>query len=319
MAFARRVKKKKIGFWAGDQNNFHFVNPLINALSRKYKTERFEFDNDVTLLAEQLNSVDLAWFEWGNGPIVAASQMEKSVPIINRIHRYELYSESPAHIRWENVDRLIFSSPSMMERFKTKYPKALELVNPRFIPIGVDTDMFSFRDKKQTKEVLYVGRIHPHKNPALLLQIVAKLIKEDTEFHITVIGAFHDELYEEYFHDQIEKLGLKSHLTYLPHRDQSELISYFQDTDYFLISSIIEGLSQASLEAMSCGAVPVIFNYFGAEKAYAKEHVYSTVDEAVNRMLEPTATRRQSRDIIEDCYKLSNTENAIQHMIDELI
>jgi len=40
-----------------------------------------------------LRSSDLAWLEWGNDPIVEASNLPKFCPIINRIHGYEIYQD----------------------------------------------------------------------------------------------------------------------------------------------------------------------------------------------------------------------------------
>lgn len=320
MAILSRLRKKKtIGFWAGDQNNFQFVNPLIKTLSKKYNTVTFDYDGDVDQLIQQVESVDVAWFEWGNGPVVPASQRISNKPMINRIHRYEVYSESPDHIKWDNISSLLFSSPSMIEKFKVKFPKAINSIDPVLLPIGVDTELFSFSDKERSKEVIYIGRLHPHKEPALLLQILSKLIKNDPDFHITIIGSFHDELYEEYFNDQLIKQGLTNNVSYHAHMPQAEIVDYLKQADYFIITSIIEGLSQASLEAMACGAVPVIFDYYGAEKAYPQKYIYRTVDEAVDMMLKPRGTRQESRDFIENKYLLSSSEAKIVEIIEELL
>lgn len=319
MGIVGKLRKKTIGFWAGDQNNFQFVMPLVEELRKYYKVKIFEYEDDTGLLQQQLRSVDLAWFEWGNGPVVPASNMEHGTPIINRIHRYEIYSESPKHINWSRIDKTIFTSPSMIKRFEKKFPEENRLARPELVEIGVDTSLFTYVDKPLTKNLLYVGRIHPHKNPSLLLQVFAKLIQQDSEYHLTVIGGFSDELFEEFFYDQLDKLHIADNTTFLGKLTQPEIVEHYQRADYFIISSIIEGLSQASLEAMSCGARPVINNYYGSEKAYPVEYIYNTVDEAVEMILNPVSMRFDNRKFIEERYDLESKVRKVREIIDGLV
>lgn len=309
-----------IGFWAGDQNNFQFVEELIKDLSDTYSTRKFDYSDDVDELKDQMKQVDLGWFEWGNGPIIPATQQEEvKIPIINRIHRYEVYSESPKYVHWDKVSRLLFSSPSMIKRFEQKFPNENEVAKKEFVPIGVDLDKFSFSEKPITKELLYVGRIHPHKNPSQLLQIMAKLISIDNEYKLRVVGSFADELYEEYFYDQISKLKLQDSVEYCGQIPHDEMRGYVASADSILITSIIEGLSQATLEVMACGGRPVIANYFGAEEGYPDRCIYNTIDEAVEMIINPQITRPESRSVVEDRYNLSASSQRIRQIIEELL
>lgn len=319
MGIFRKIGRKSIGFWAGDENNFQFVDGLIGSLSKKYRVQKFDYNGDVEKLKEEMKRVDLGWFEWGNGPIVPASNSGINIPIINRMHRYELYGDSPRHISWPKVGLLIFSSPSMILKFKKKFVEEDKLVESELVPIGVDTTIFQYLDKPISKEIVYVGRIHPHKNPALLLQIFAKIVKTDPSYTLKVIGGFCDELFEEYFFDQIEKLGIKDNIKFVGKLTHQEMVTHLQQSDFFLITSIIEGLSQASLEAMACGVRPVIFNYYGSEKGYPSQCIYSTVDEAVEMIISPTITRQESRDIIDKSYRLDDKEKRIIEIIEGLL
>lgn len=319
MGLFGKVGKKRLGFWAGDQNNFQFIDPLIEVLGSDYKVEKFYYAGDDEQLKREMETVDLCWFEWCGGPVIPASKFEKTKPIINRAHRFELYLNEPKLVNWHNVDRTIFSSPSMILRFQEKFPAEYSIAAPELIPIGVDTDRFKFVDKETTKNIIYVGRIHPHKNPTLLLQIFAKLLQRDPEYTLTVIGGFSDELYEEYFNDQVKKLGLSKNLKHIGKLPQPEIVQHLQDADHFLITSIIEGLSQASLEAMACGARPVIDDYYGSEKAYPEKCIYKTVDEAVELICNPSMTRLESRQFIDNNYRLDDKAAQIRNIIKELL
>lgn len=319
MGILERLTAKRIGFWAGDQNNFQFVDPLIDFLGTSYKVSKHNYDGDVETLHEQMKRVDICWFEWGNGPVVPATQTGPEKPIINRIHRYELYSESPLHIEWPRVNRLVFSSPSMIKRFEESFPEQSQSVDYRHIGIGVDMELFEFKDKKKTgKQLLYVGRIHPHKNPSLLLQIFAKLHSIDSEYTLKIIGGFSDQLFEEYFYDQLNKLGIKNSVVFLGKLSHAEMIRHVQTADHFMITSIIEGLSQASLEAMSCGVRPVIFDYFGSEMGYPKKCIYNTVDQAIDLILHPKTTRAEARKLVADKYDIKRCNQEIISLLEEI-
>jgi glycosyltransferase involved in cell wall biosynthesis len=147
---------------------------------------------------------------------------------------------------------------------------------------------------------------------------MAKLITVDPEYKLTIIGTFCDELYEEYYFDQVKKLKLENNIKFLGKMAQPQLVTYLQNTDFFIITSIIEGLSQASLEAMACGAIPVIADYFGAEEAYPKKYLYCTVDEAIDKILNPAGTRVDSRKIIDEKYLLSDNVNKVKELIGEI-
>lgn len=319
MGLFKGLRKKKIGFWAGDENNFQFVDELIESLASKYKVSKFEYNGDDEQLKKEMAQVDIGWFEWGNGPIIPASNSEKRIPIINRIHRYELYSESPTYINWQNVDQLIFSSPSMILKFKKKFISQDKIVKSELVPIGVDTEIFKYIDKPLTKTIIYVGRIHPHKNPSLLLQVMAKILSVDPQYKLKIIGGFCDELYEEYFYDQLEKLGLTANVQFVGKLTHQEMVSHLQQSDFFLITSIIEGLSQASLEAMACGVRPVIFNYYGSEEGYPAKCIYNTIDEAANMIINPVISREESRAIIEGKYRLDDNKERITQVIEGLL
>jgi glycosyltransferase involved in cell wall biosynthesis len=310
-----RLRPKTIGFWAGDENNFQFLDPLIDSLAHKYKTKKFTYQGvqDNADLKESLKHVDVGWFEWGNGPIIAATEDTTKTPIINRIHRYEVYSDAPKLIDWSRVNKLVFSSPSMIGKFEQKFPVAFSQTDPELVPIGVDENLFKFSPKKPSKKLIYVGRIHPHKNPSLLLQVMAKLVSVDRDYKLDVIGSYADELYEEFFRDQIRKLALAENVNVLGWMSQEKVNEHLRKADLFLITSIIEGLSQASLEAMACGVCPVVFDYYGSEKAYPEKFLYRTVDEAIEKIMHPVASREECAEFVKQRYSLSsNTERIIE-------
>lgn len=312
-------RRKAIGFWAGDENNFRFVDPIIDYLAQYYRVKKFQFNGDEHLLKQQIQSVDLAWMEWGQGPIGPASNFDKIVPIINRIHRYEVYQDTVNYFNYKNVDRLIFVAPGVKDRFSKVFPHKYSDTQAVIIENGVDMDQFIFRDRPIGKKLIFVGRIHPVKNPSLLLQIVARLVSEDRGYTLDIYGEHHDAVYEEWFNYQVDKLGLRDNVTVHKPVTHETLAKRLSESDFILMSSIIEGMSQATVEAMACGTIPVVANYFGSELTYPKECLYLTVDEAVSKIKNPLITRQAVNKIAHDTYRLSDKLSQIQSLVDDAL
>lgn len=314
--------RAKIGFWAGDNNNFNFLEDIIEGLSDYYDVEKRTISSNKKELSRQLDSVDLAWIEWSSD---IALKITKSMgglraPLVNRLHRYEAYTNYPAKIDYSRFRKLIFIAPGVRERFMTRYPSEYKSVDSVVIPNGVNLNKFNFEERNHTsKLILYAGRIHEIKNPSLMLQIMSALVEKDPEYKLIIIGNFRREVYEEYVFDQIHKLGLSGNVELVAHMPREGLVEYMQKADYFLISSIIEGVSQASLEAMACGCRPVISNYFRSECSYPNGSIYNTVEQAVSLIMNPTITRRDARDYVEKHYNLDDSLRSIKKILDEIL
>ncbi|MBP6041405.1 glycosyltransferase family 4 protein [Candidatus Saccharibacteria bacterium] len=315
-----RNKIKTIGFWAGDENNFQFVDSLIEALSQKYKVKKYNYFGDKKLLEQQLGEVDLAWFEWATDPLISATNMKKLPKIISRAHRYELYSEAPRRVSWSRIDLAIFSSPSMLQRFENTYSDEFSQTKETlYLPIGVDLSKFAFEDKDYSKELLYVGRVHPHKNPCMLLQVMHEVVKRDSDYHLTIVGEASDELYQQYVDDQLHKLNLKSSVSLLGKLEQGEVVKRMNRADHILTTSIIEGVSQSSLEAMACGAGPIVSNYYGASLVYEAKDLFLTPSEAATRILKAENDRRANRVFIEEDFNFDKTVDVIEDRIEKIL
>lgn len=99
---------------------------------------------------------------------------------------------------------------------------------------------------------------------------------------------------------------------------QAELVQEYQWADYILVTSVVEGLSQASLEAMACGATPVVRNYWGAELHYRRDRLFNTVDEAVQLLLQAPLDRADNRSQVEDRFALASAAASVEALIDRV-
>jgi len=345
--------KPVIGFWAGDCNNFSFLDPIIELLSKDFEVKKFTFNESLSQrlvtkvvsdknqqgmqryhsrvsflinttfskLRRQLNSCDIAWFEWANGPIIWASQLKDiKTPIICRLHRYEAYSETPLLIDWSKVSSLIFIAESVEKVFKCRFPDQYDSTKSRVIRNGVDLTKFT-ADLSRTKgkKIAFVGRLHYVKNPSLMLQCMAVLVKRDPEYKLYIAGGFFDLVLEEYFWDQVEKLGLKDNVIYSGELKRDEISNWLSNKDYFLMTSIIEGQPVSVLEAMAEGLKPVIHNYFLAEEVFPIKYLFNTIEECVESILNDDFDRQEYFNYVSHNNSLEKQVDKIKEEIKSLL
>lgn len=312
---AKRLKPL-IGFWAGDQNNFQFLDPIIEELGKEFGVQKFFYqEGEHQKFVNQINSCDLAWFEWANGPVIPATHLETvRTPFICRLHRYEAYSNAPTRINWQKINTLIFIAESVRESFRGRFPGIIDQVHNLVIRNGVNTEKFETDiTRSRGKKVAYLGRLHYHKNPSLLLQCFYALVKEDPQYELHVAGRFCDSVIEEYFWDQVSKLELGKKVIY--YGEITEVNKWLNDMDFLLLPSIIEGQSVAALEAMALGIKPIIFNYFMADSLFPKKYLFNTVEECVQKILSNDFDRQEYRDYV----RINNDLNRQMAKIKEVI
>ena len=113
---------------------------------------------------------------------------------------------------------------------------------------SVKTEIGKFKLHPDDKVFLHVARVHPVKNQQLLFDTFDRLIYEGEHVLLVVIGKGYDkEPFVKYnAHPGIHLLGEKRNVG-----------DYLASSDYFIMSSKMEGLPISLLEAMSMGVIPV--------------------------------------------------------------
>jgi glycosyltransferase involved in cell wall biosynthesis len=122
----------------------------------------------------------------------------------------------------------------------------------RVIPTGIDTTHYHPKntlpvvvDSRTTPDVVvtYIGRLESIKGVDDFLQAATEVKKEFRRMRIRIVGWYKEghPLVVKY-HDRVEFIGLM--------KESSEAL---EDTDIFVLPSHAEGLSNALMEAMSCG------------------------------------------------------------------
>lgn len=139
----------------------------------------------------------------------------------------------------------------------------------RVIPNGVDTKLFTPVDENTKRElrkqfklpdvplVIYVGRLHTGKGLDVLLKAWKKVIEEFVSARLLLIG---DGIIREVLILQSRELKIEESVFFIG--SSNEVNKYLQLSNIFVLPSLSEGMSNALLEAMSCG-VPVVTTNIG--------------------------------------------------------
>ncbi len=109
----------------------------------------------------------------------------------------------------------------------------------------------------ETVKLLHIGRFNEQKNHALVLNVFAKLLKEDPRCRLELLGD--GELRQE-MEDLAASLGISEKVTF--HGAQSNVYPFLHDADLFLLPSKYEGMPMTIIEAMGT-ALPIVATRVG--------------------------------------------------------
>ncbi|HPV01404.1 MAG TPA: CDP-glycerol glycerophosphotransferase family protein [Clostridiales bacterium] len=309
--------KKKIVFFVKDGMNNFFEDILVK-LEGEYWTRKISV-SDLSQIEEGIEWADICWFEWCDELIVNASRIPaaRNKKIICRLHRYEAFTQYPANVVWESVDKLIVVTPHLKELLEMNFPGISKRVDIAVIENGVDLEKFSYKKRDKGFNVAMIGYIHSRKNPVMLLQIINKLVKTDSRYKLYIAGHFQDKLIKLYWEYQIERMGLTDNVIF--DGWQEDISSWLEDKNYLLSTSIHESFGYGIAEAMARGVKPVIHDFLYADEIWDKNFLYNTVDEAVNMILDDDYCSETYRDYIKNRFSLDDKVNTIKKLLNELM
>ncbi|KKU81261.1 MAG: Glycosyl transferase, group 1 [Parcubacteria group bacterium GW2011_GWA1_47_8] len=124
----------------------------------------------------------------------------------------------------------------------------------KFKETETETLFGKFNLPRHTKNVLYVGRLHPEKSVNTLISAIPHIISRAPAAHIIIAGFGHLDTKLEQL---VRELGIENHITFLGKVTDEELIMAYSACDIFVLPSFAELEGMAVLEAMACGK-PII-------------------------------------------------------------
>ena len=131
------------------------------------------------------------------------------------------------------------------------------------IPVRTDFDDFRAIDRRlrrDSRDWLFVGRVVPNKNQALLVAAFGHYRKTWAEGHLNLVGDDSYEPYVAHVRDEIMRLGLSAHVTLHGKVSATDLCDHYASAGVFVCVSEHEGFGVPLLEAMAAGLPVVAWN-----------------------------------------------------------
>lgn len=203
-----------------------------------------------------------------------------NIPYILNAHA----SFCPAHRRQKSKAKNVFTR-LFGKRILSDLSKAIALTpeeKNQFLMVGIDKDKIkiipngihlsefaslphkgAFKEKysipKNTKIILFLGRLHKIKGLDLLVRSFYRLAKSMSDIKLVIVGP--DEGHLSVINRLVKKLGLEKKVLFTGGVYQKEKFSAYVDADVFVLSSYSEGFSITVLEACASGTPVVITDY----------------------------------------------------------
>lgn len=228
--------------FSSDFMHFHRLEPAFSATRwAGYKT--LFVHNDIY---QQMQSSDARSILWQRFPQVYFAFERRVIPQFNQIlscnsestglykKQYPQLADRISFVR-NTFDGDVFYSLSPAERSERRRQRA--------VCMGL---------RKDTQFLLFAGRLHPQKDPLLLLDALA--LVTTPQAHLLVAG---DGELRAAMVEKVKERGIADQVTFLGPLPQQELANLNRLASLFVLTSAYEGLPLVALEALACGT-PVV-------------------------------------------------------------
>jgi glycosyltransferase involved in cell wall biosynthesis len=222
---------------------------------------------DYKKVAEDLTWCDVALHDWSCVTQTVSDAMDFKCRQVVRIHRYEFYRPHLLGFKFEERDLIMFDSEPHKDYFINELWRNPAIGNSCVvIPTNwVDLDRFTLGKgcpDSDILRILMVGPITERKGLYMALNYLNGI--QNIELHLVS----RDGDYE--YAQDCARYASKHKINVISHNEVSdeELVEIMRDSDVILSMSRNESAGVSIAEAMACGCVPMINDWYGAEWHY---------------------------------------------------
>ncbi len=309
-----RITDKRIVFFA---NHPSFLTDLTGYLAIDNEVRLYERPS-LNRMKEMMAWADIAWFEWCDNLIIAASHLPGNCRIVCRLHSYEVFTDMPQQVNWSAVDYLLFVNQSVRELFERQVDCR---VPRRVIHNGVNTNQFTIPlNKTYGRKIASVGYINYKKNPTLLLYCFKKIHSYNPDYSLHLAGTFQDDRIELYFDHFLKENPLPVYFDGWV----DDMSAWYADKDFIISTSLFESFHYSIAEGMAAGVMPLIHNWWGVKQLYPEEYLFSDPDECLRLVqaierADKRALAEENRQYICERYHVNERCSEIAHLLGTIV
>lgn len=257
-----------------------------------------------------IETCDRVFFESADTNAHLATQIRphKKGKVFVRIVDVDAWAQGPAGLRSGYIDGIIYIAKHIQDYCNDKF-KNLEGIPNVVIPMGVDLNRFSFRERRKGYKIAFIStRLTEEKGFHQALMILAELRKRSNQYELHVVGRmFENDLWTKTIDHIIDENNLREAVKYygnLAYDTGNEINDFLEDKDYLLLPSRKEAFSFVAAEAMAKGIKAVVWNFYRARDIWPKEILFNTHQEAVDMIDTDVYNSASYRQWIEGHYPL---------------
>lgn len=141
--------------------------------------------------------------------------------------------------------------------------KLLRCPTCKVIPQGINDDFFQLKRSAHPGQLLSVGSLSKRKGHLLLIEAMAKVVKENPTVKLNILGALSDTDYYIQMQNSIKEKGLENHITIYPNIGYDEMLKFYTHAELFVLHTEEESQGIVFSEAMAVGLSIVATNVGG--------------------------------------------------------
>lgn len=181
---------------------------------------------------------------------------------------------------------------------------------------------------KDSKNIIWVGRLDEHKRFEEPVYIMERLIKKHSDARLTVVGSDSSGKFFDILKDKVDALSLQDNITLCGY--QKDVGPFYEDASVFLMTSTHEGYPMALLEALSYGLPVVMYDlpYLTMVRdnpgiISVKQGDTDKAAEVLGELLDDEGRKKElgskSRKFVEELYSNNKVERQWRDIFDSLV
>lgn len=245
---------------------------------------------------------------FGNTEMGLVGKWKRNIPLVGIEHFSALGASTlskgikeRAEVCYKYVDQLLTVSSSLRDNILKQLS-----VDSIVVPNMVGPE-FCYKGKDQSDKVRFIstGNLLPVKGYNLLIEAFYRANLPEGSWSLDIIGSGPEK---NKLNEQIIQQGLTDQIHLRGRLDRERVISYLQESDVYVLSSILETFGVAAIEAQACG-LPVIATKCGGPKEFMNDQNgvmcpvgdVNKLSQAIEWMFEHYLEYDNEK-IAEDCY-----------------